>query len=102
LNSAFIQSLNMLKLTGNESGSLVEIEKDLMDANENRMALLNALRTLKPPESTKIAIYKWYDSVKEQTQKLKETNARYTNKLHENYEASNQTIINKMESLLVR
>ena len=69
--------------------------------NANRLGLINALGSFKPPESTKTAVYKWYDTLKSHTKHLDDLGANYVNRLQVNYEESNQRIINKMELTLV-
>ena len=69
--------------------------------NANRLGLINALGSFRPPESTKTAVYKWYDTLKTHTKHLDDLSANYVNRLQTNYEESNQNIINKMELTLV-
>lgn len=98
----------MLKLEEVKSTSLEkiksvsEIEKEQIELNKERVNVIERLRDLKPPESTKSSAYKWFEMVKNATQRLKDLNAVYVNTLRVNYEESNHNIINQIESLLVR
>ena len=93
----FIDEMDMLKLS---ASPISKIEQDQLSLNNDRLSLLNQLQNLQPPEATKPIIYKWFESIKEVTQKLKDANSTYVNTLRKNYEASNQTIIKQIESLL--
>lgn len=81
--------------------SLIDIEKEQVSINNDRINLLSELKHLKPPESTKSTVYKWFESVKQLSQKLKDANTIYLNTLRQNYEKSNQEIINQIEFTLV-
>ena len=79
-----------------------QLQKEQKRINDSRLELVESLKSLKPPESTKSAIFKWNESVVNLTKQLEEINTSYVNKLHLNYEESNQMIINKMETTLVK
>jgi hypothetical protein len=83
-----------------ERQNLEDIEREQSRLNMSRLQLIESVRDLKPPESTKAGVYKWMDLVRVQSQALKEANSKYANALHMNYEDSNQRIINKMENAL--
>jgi hypothetical protein len=86
----------------NQIGNFEELlQQEQKQINETRVQLIESLKNLKPPDSTKSAIFKWNDSVINLTKQLEEANTNYVNKLHLNYEESNQKIINKMENTLV-
>lgn len=93
-----MDTIDMLKV---EEANLTEIEVEQLTLNTDRLALLEQLKSLRPPESTKSAVYKWFEAVKLQTQQIKDLSAAYLNTLRMNYETSNQAIINQIESRLV-
>ena len=78
-----------------------EFHVEQQKVNANRLGLIEALVSFKPPESTKTSVYKWYDTLRMHTKHLEDLNSNYVNKLQANYEDSNQKIINKMELTLV-
>lgn len=83
--------------------SLSEIERDQIELNAERVRRLERVRVeLRPPEASKSSVYKWFESVKESTQRVKDVNAAYVTRLRVNYEEANQNIIGQIESLLVR
>ena len=86
------------KSESNQENLLKQEQKRI---NENRLGLIEALGTFKPPESTKTVVYKWYDSIKEHSQRMDEINTNYVTKLRLNNEEANQKIINKIEDTLV-
>ena len=94
----FIGTLNMLNPTA-EINLEEELQVEQKLVNMNRLSLIESLRSFKPPNaSTKSAVYKWYDSFKEQTKQIESINANYVDKLKANYELSNQKIISEIES----
>jgi hypothetical protein len=94
----FIGTLNMLNPTA-EINLEEELQVEQKLVNMNRLNLIESLWSFKPPNlSTKSAVYKWYDSFKEQTKQIESINTNYVNKLKENYELSNQKIIYEIES----
>jgi hypothetical protein len=76
------------------------LNNEQLEINENRLGLINALGTFKPPESTKTAVYKWFDSISEHSKRMDQINTNYVTKLRLSNEESNQKIINQMEQLL--
>ena len=78
-----------------------EFHAEQTKVNANRLGLIEALVSFRPPDSTKTAVYKWYDTLRSHTKLLDDLNAAYVNRLQANYEDSNQKIINKMELTLV-
>ena len=77
-----------------------EFHQDQKVINANRVGLINALASFKPPDSTKTQVYKWYDTLKAHSKNLEDLHANYVTRLQVNYEESNQKIIAKMESTL--
>ena len=96
----FVENMNMLN-PKSEKNFEEELQAKQKEVNGNRLGLIEALRSFKPPESTKTAVYKWFDSMNSYTKQLEDLNSNYVNKLQINYEESNQKIINKMEETLV-
>ena len=97
----FIENLNNNKSSDNIDINLQEeLCHEQIQINKNRIGLLEALNTFKPPESTKTAVYKWYESIRDHCKHLDEVNTIYVTKLRTSNEESNQKIINKMEDLL--
>jgi hypothetical protein len=107
----YIENMNML--SGRSSSSATsgggewtnfdeEFYQEQNVINANRLGLINALASFRPPESTKTSVYKWYDTLKSHTKHLDDLSANYVNRLQTNYEESNQNIINKMELTLVK
>ena len=69
--------------------------------NQNRLGLIDALKSLRPPESTKTAIHKWFNSLNDHSRNLDELNINYISGLKSNYEESNQKILNEIQSKMV-
>lgn len=84
-----------------ELKSLTEIEHEQVELNAERLAVIEKLRYLRPPESRKSNAYAWFESLKQCTQRVKDVNAAYVDTLRINYEESNHDIISRIESLLV-
>lgn len=98
----FVNDLNMVDSTKSDNISFEEeLQREQIQVNENRLGLIEALTKFKPPESTKTAVYKWYDSVREHSKRIDEINTNYVNKIQISYEDSNQKIINRMEETLL-
>ncbi|RNA08318.1 coiled-coil domain-containing protein [Brachionus plicatilis] len=76
-------------------------QMDLIEAKFSEFELIDALKILKPPESTKSAVYKWFETFRLNTIRLEHINTNYVNKLQMNFEESNQIIISNMEESLV-
>jgi hypothetical protein len=96
----YVDSLNLFNSTDESVAYEEELRTEQEAVNVNRLGLIEALNKFKPPESTKTAVYKWYDSVKECSKKIDEINTNYVNKIQISYEDSNQKIINRMEETL--
>ena len=65
--------------------------------NQNRLGLIDALKSLRPPESTKTAINKWFTSLNDHSKNLDELNLNFVASLRNNYEDSNQKIMSEIE-----
>ena len=85
----------------NEENFEERLHKDTEKLNSSRLGLIEVLTSFKPPQSTKTAVYKWYDAIRESSRKIDVSNTEYINNLQLNFEASNQKIINKLEETLV-
>lgn len=96
----FVDNLNMISPEKHENTLENDLCYEQHDITENRVGLIEALSNFKPPESTRTAVYKWFDSVKEHSKHMDEVNTSYVNKLRVSNEQSNQKIINKMEETL--
>ena len=96
--SNFVDNLNTNTIGG------AQLEDDLRSEqyaiNASRLGLLKVLDTFRPPESTKTAVYKWFESVKEHSRRMDELNTAYVGGMRAMSEESNQTIINEMEGTL--
>lgn len=96
----FVENLSMIKPENVDSKLEDELCQEQMSINKNRIGLVEALNTFKPPESTKTAVYKWYESIRDHCKHIDEVNTNYVTKLRTSNEEANQKIINKMEQTL--
>lgn len=94
----FVNNMNMLNP---EKNFEKELQNEQKNVNQIRYELIDTLKILRPPESTKSAVYKWFESFRLNTIRLEHINTNYVNKLQLNFEESNQIIISKMEHSLV-
>lgn len=96
-----VKDMNMVN-PEQEKNFELELQNEQKNINQIRFELIDTLKTLKPPESTKSAVYKWFETFRLNTTQLEHINTNYVNKIQLNFEESNQGIITKMESSLVR
>ncbi|XP_065068754.1 coiled-coil domain-containing protein 180-like isoform X2 [Rhopilema esculentum] len=66
--------------------------------NQRRLQLFNQLREMKPPGSTKTAVYQWHNSLTSITEQLDDVHKRYMGILRVNYEKA----LSECEEELVR
>lgn len=95
-----VNNMNMVN-PEQEKNFEVELQNEQKNINQIRFDLIDTLKILKPPESTKSAVYKWFETFRLNTIRLEHINTNYVNKLQLNFEESNQGIITKMEWSLV-
>ncbi|XP_041370743.1 coiled-coil domain-containing protein 180-like [Gigantopelta aegis] len=67
--------------------------------NSKRVDLVESLREIKPPLSTKTAIYKWNQQMLEVTSELDAVNQMHMSKLHEEYENVCKDCLDHLESI---
>ncbi|XP_072015860.1 coiled-coil domain-containing protein 180-like [Amphiura filiformis] len=66
---------------------LEDMQSEQKILNHKRLALLNSLRQMKPPNSTKTAVYQWNKDISEVCQQIEQLHVRYLGRLHQHYEA---------------
>lgn len=96
-----MENMNMLN-PESENNLEEDLIREQLKINSNRYGLIETLKSLKPPESTKSSVYKWFETFREHTKRLDTLNTSYVDQIQMNYEDSNQKIINKMEETLVK
>ncbi len=57
--STYVDNLNMINPEKHDNKAEQDLMKEQQLINENRLGLVKALSTFKPPESTKTAVYRW-------------------------------------------
>ncbi|XP_046845150.1 coiled-coil domain-containing protein 180-like [Xenia sp. Carnegie-2017] len=65
--------------------------------NEKRLELLNSLREMKPPGSTKAAVYQWNNALGHLTLQIDKTNKKYMERLQNAYEEVLENCNEKLE-----
>lgn len=78
-----------------------ELRKEQQKINQNRIGLIEALSTFKPPESTKTAVYNWHQTIKEYTKLMEELGTNYVKKLRDNLEVVIQNMMEELEKKIV-
>jgi hypothetical protein len=97
----FIQNFDMLNMMEEETCCYeTEFKHKQIAINSNRIGLVNALKAFKPPDSTKQAVYKWFESITAHTRNLDEINSNFLAKLRSNFEASNLKVIEKLDTTM--
>jgi hypothetical protein len=79
-----------------------ELRKEQKKINENRIGLIEALVSFKPPESTKTAVYNWHGTIKEYTKLMEELGTNYVKKLRDNLEVVIQNMMDELDKKIVK
>ncbi|XP_052788439.1 coiled-coil domain-containing protein 180-like [Mya arenaria] len=67
--------------------------------NQKRMDLVNQLRDLMPPSSTKTSVYHWNKGVQDISQEIDSSNQAHLSSLHKEYEAVCQNCLEEIENI---
>ncbi|XP_052220939.1 coiled-coil domain-containing protein 180-like isoform X2 [Dreissena polymorpha] len=86
--------------------SPVEVQKQLTYMlkeqeilNQKRLELVNQLRDLMPPSSTKTSVYHWNKGIQDISQEIDTTNQIHLSKLHKEYETVCQDCLQEIERI---
>ncbi|KAK7094377.1 coiled-coil domain-containing protein 180-like isoform X2 [Littorina saxatilis] len=94
----FMQSQEILKPPG-----VIQVQEfmvtELEILNSQRLDLIESLSELKPPASTKSAVYKWRQQMQKLTQELDRVSQMHMSKLHEEMEKVCQNCLDKIEAI---
>ncbi|XP_059166254.1 coiled-coil domain-containing protein 180-like isoform X2 [Physella acuta] len=74
-----------------------EMLQNLNLLNSQRLGLIKSLNDMKPPNSTKSAVYKWRTDITTMTEQLDSLSLVYTAKLHDAYEKVCSKCLDEME-----
>ncbi|XP_022107089.1 coiled-coil domain-containing protein 180-like [Acanthaster planci] len=76
---------------------LEELKAEQKIFNSKRLDLLEALREMKPPGSTKTAVYEWNKQLATANQQLEQLHIKYLGKLHKEYERVCQDCLDQVD-----
>ncbi|XP_038046309.1 coiled-coil domain-containing protein 180-like isoform X2 [Patiria miniata] len=76
---------------------LDELKAEQKIFNSKRLDLLQALREMKPPGSTKTAVYEWNKQLATANQQLEQLHIKYLGKLHKEYERVCQDCLDQVD-----
>ncbi|XP_070532747.1 coiled-coil domain-containing protein 180-like [Ptychodera flava] len=92
----FMESEPMVKPPGIDQ--LLTLKRtEQLNLNTKRTELLKSLKDMKPPSSTKTAVYQWNAQLTAVTKQIDELHIRYMGKLHEEYERVCQLCLDEMD-----
>ncbi|XP_077986671.1 coiled-coil domain-containing protein 180-like [Glandiceps talaboti] len=94
--TGFMESEPMVKPPGIDR-LLMEKQAEQQHLNTKRIELLNSLRDMKPPSSTKTAVYQWNSQLTAVTRQIDELHIHYMGKLHEEYERVCQLCLDQVD-----
>ncbi|KAI8518615.1 hypothetical protein Bbelb_046320 [Branchiostoma belcheri] len=64
---------------------------------QKRMDLLNSIKDMKPPSSTKTSVYEWYNALSTVNEQIDQLHVQYMGKLHGEYEKVCQECLTEIE-----
>ncbi|XP_025113780.1 coiled-coil domain-containing protein 180-like isoform X2 [Pomacea canaliculata] len=94
----FMQSEDIVKPPGVENVRKFMIT-ELEILNSQRLEFISSLRDLKPPVSTKSAVYTWRQQMKKVSQELESVSQMHLTKLYEEMEKVCQSCLEKIENI---
>ncbi|XP_002742433.1 coiled-coil domain-containing protein 180-like [Saccoglossus kowalevskii] len=97
----FMQSEEIVQPSGIDN-LLTMMKTEQNNLNTKRLELLNSLKDMNPPSSTKTAVYSWNSQLTAITRQIDELHVQYMGKLHEEYERVCQVLLDKVDNFRSR
>ncbi|PIK36653.1 putative coiled-coil domain-containing protein [Apostichopus japonicus] len=80
---------------------LTELYHEQQTINQRRINLFNALRSMKPPSSTKSAVYRWNKELASICQEIERLHTHFLSRLHKEYERICKECLDQVETCRV-
>ncbi|XP_071948250.1 coiled-coil domain-containing protein 180-like [Antedon mediterranea] len=75
-----------------------QLREEQDELNTKRLKLIQSLREMKPPSSTKAAVYQWNNEIGSINKQIEQVHVAYLDKMHEEYERICQGCLAEMEN----
>lgn len=100
---SFQKYVDSLKLLNPENAQNLqdELRVEQKRVNDNRIGLIETLRSFKPPESNKTAVYNWNNTLNGYNKLLESINSNYIKKLRANFEIVMQKLMDEIDAKIV-